>query len=206
VIPVTDGLEERERLLLHRYGRWLEALASGLLLPLTPEQEHFVRVSCGGDTPCSEFERVWVKFSQVRSQVTGTNAQGSLCVGPLEVASRCERLAAARRSAKVLSADYQQRREAVMDLVRAQLEALDAEFSERLRVADEQVGQLEAEVKEAVLQVGESVKHEEIHAVFRRGRVSWDSRGLNRYAETHPELHEFRQVGAPSGQIRYQAE
>ena len=92
-----------------------------------------------------------------------------------------------------------------MECIRAQLDALDAEFSGRLRAADEEVGRLEAEVKEAVLQVGESVKLEGIHAVYVRGRVSWDSRRLSRYAESHPELQEFCEVGAPSVRVRYQA-
>ncbi len=205
VLPTNGALNERERRLLLRYGRWLEALSSGHIQPLTPEQEHFVRVCRGGDTPNTEFERAWVKFSRLRAPTAGTNREGSPCVGPLEVASRCARLTEARHSAASVRAEYEQRRVAVIKLVQAQLEALDGEFAERLRAANEEVGRLESEVKEAVLEVGESVKHEGIHAVYLRARVSWDGRGLSRYAETHPELHEFRRVGTPSVSIRYKA-
>jgi len=35
----TDELEA-----LSEYGNWLEALATGVIKPLTPEQEHFLQV------------------------------------------------------------------------------------------------------------------------------------------------------------------
>jgi uncharacterized protein YifE (UPF0438 family) len=196
VIPATEALSQRERLLLLRYGRWLEALSSGRLCPLTPEQEQFVRVARGSEAPSTEFEHAWVKFLQMQSQARDHD--------PLAVASRCARLAQARRSEAAVQAEYQQRHAAVMEQVRSQLEALDTEFSERLRAANEEVGRLEADVKKVVLQLGQSVKHEGIHAVYARGRVSWDTRGLDGYAETHPEVQEFRKVGAPSVSVRYQ--
>jgi hypothetical protein len=49
------------------------------------------------------------------------------------------------------------------------------------------------------------VKLEGIHAIYYRGRVMWDSRGLSSYAETHPEVLEFRRIGNPSVSIRYKA-
>jgi hypothetical protein len=205
VVPVGTGLDESESRLLLRYGRWLEALSSGLLQPLTPEQEHFVRVARGADAPATEFERAWVKLAKSRAHTTETGGPDSPCVGPLEVASRCGELAAARRDAAAVRAEYQQRREAVLDLVRAQLEALDAEWADRLRLADEEVGRLEASVKELVLQFGQTVKHEGVHVVYSRGRVSWDDSGLIRYAEAHPEVKDFRKVGAPFASLRYAA-
>jgi hypothetical protein len=206
VIPPSRTLDEHERDLLLRYGRWLESLSSGRLQPLTPEQEHFVRVCRGGEIPSTEFERVWMKFLQVSVPSAGADSENSSCVGPLEVASRCARLTEAGHLATSVRAEYEQRRAALLQLIRPQLEALDAEFAERLRIASEQIRRLEIEVKEAVLEVGESVKHEGIHAVYVRGRISWDSRGLSRYAETHPDLHQFRRVGVPCVRICYKTE
>jgi hypothetical protein len=203
VVPAANGLEERERLLLLRYGRWLEALSTGILQALTPEQEHFVRVAHGSEEPRTEIERAWVKVSQLRGQSATADSLPSGCVGPLEVASRLEQLAEAKRYATEIRAAYQTRRESVLEQVRAQLESLDNEFAEMLREADEEVSRLESEVKEAVRQGGASVKHEGIHAIYMRGRVTWDNRGLSRYAETYPEVLEFRRVGNPSVSIRY---
>ena len=42
--------------------------------------------------------------------------------------------------------------------------------------------------------IGESVRHEGIQAVFLRGRTTWDSTGLSRYAESHPEVLTFRKA------------
>jgi uncharacterized protein YifE (UPF0438 family) len=203
VIPANSELDERERLLLLRYGRWLEALSSGMIQALTPEQEHFVRVAQGNDEPVTEFERVWVKISRLRALSVTPDRFHPSCAGPLEAASRVAQLAAAKRRANSLHADYEQRRAQVMEQVRAQLEAVDAEFGERLREADEDVGRLEAEVKEGVRESGASVKHEGIHVIYMRGRVTWDSQGLSRHAEIHPEVLEFRRVGNPSVSIRY---
>lgn len=203
VIPAHYELDESERLLLLRYGRWLEALSSGTLQALTPEQEHFVRVARGSDEPRTEFERAWVKLSRLRGPFRATDSLHSESIGPMEAAGRVAELAEAKGRASALHAEHQQRRELVMEQVRAQLEAVDAEFGEQLRMADEEVGRLEDEVREAVRQAGQSVKQEGIHAIYMRGRVTWDSRELNRYAEMHPELLEFRRIGNPSVSIRY---
>jgi uncharacterized protein YifE (UPF0438 family) len=203
VIPANNGLDERERFLLLRYGRWLEALSTGMIPALTPEQEHFVRVARGSEEPRTDFERAWVKLSQPRGRSDTTQSLHSGCVGPLEVSSRLAQLAEAKRYAAEIHVEYDNRRAAVMEQIRTQLEALDAEFGEMLREADEEVVRLEGEVKEAVRAVGESVKLEGIHAIYYRGRLTWDSRGLSRYAETHPDVLEFRRVGNPSVSIRY---
>ena len=60
VIPPGD-FTEPERDLLVRYGRWLEALASGTAAPVTPAQEQFVKVARGEREPETDFERAWVK-------------------------------------------------------------------------------------------------------------------------------------------------
>lgn len=205
VVPANSGLDERERLLLLRYGRWLEALSTGVIQALTSEQEHFVRVARGSEEPITDFERAWVKVSKVREQSSTSGALTSDCIGSLEVASRLTQLAEAKRYATEIHVEYENRRASVMEQVRAQLEALDAEFGEMLREADEEVVRLEGEVKEAVRAVGESVKQEGVHAIYMRGRVTWDSRGLSRYAETNPAVMEFRRVGTPSVSIRYKA-
>jgi hypothetical protein len=206
VLPADMELDERERLLLLRYGRWLEALATGAIQALTPEQERFVRVAHGSEEPRTDFEHAWIKFSKQRARSGATEGPYSSCVGPLEVFSCLEQLAEAKRYANEIHVEYEKRRAAVLEQVRAQLEALDAEFREMLREADDEVGRLEGKVKETVRAVGESVTYEGIRVVYMRGRVTWDNRGLSRYAETHPEVLEYRRVGNPSVSIRYTAE
>lgn len=44
------------------YGSWLEALASGAIRPVTPEQEHFLRVDRGEAPPETVCERAWLRL------------------------------------------------------------------------------------------------------------------------------------------------
>jgi hypothetical protein len=39
-------------------------------------------------------------------------------------------------------------------------------------------------------------------AVYANGRVTWDNKGLQAYAEWHPEVDKYKKVGEPSVSIR----
>jgi hypothetical protein len=192
------ALDDREKELLSRYGYWLEALAAGALAPSTPEQTQFVRVARGEAEPRSAFEVAWAKHR-------GAAVPAPPRVGPMELAGRLERLQAAREAAAAVVAEYEQRRAAILEQVRPQLEALEADFADRLETVRGEASELEAEAREAVLAFGASFRHGGIHAVYNRPRVTWDSQGLARYVETHPEVAEFRRVGKPSVSLRFQA-
>lgn len=65
-------LNPQERLLLNKYGSWLQALDEAWLEPMTAEQEHFVRASWGMEKPTTDFERVWAKYKRLlRGSRTG---------------------------------------------------------------------------------------------------------------------------------------
>jgi hypothetical protein len=197
-IPADAALDDAERGLLSRYGRWMEALSAGAIRPLTPEQEQFVRAAHGEAEPRTEFERVWLKYAQTRKPAEA--------VGPMEASARLALLAGARRFVASLRAEREQRRQAVLEQVRAQLDEIDAAYADELRAAEEVVGQREAEARQAVLMAGQSIKEEGIYAVYVRGRVTWDGRGLSEYVQTHPEVQQFRRVGPPSVSLRYQGD
>jgi uncharacterized protein YifE (UPF0438 family) len=191
-------LDDAERELLSRYGYWLEALATGTLSPSTPEQTQFVRVAQGQAEPRSAFEVAWAKH-----QRAARPAQPR--VGPMELAGRLETLQAARAALAPIQEEYEERRAAIMEQIRPLLETLDAEFTDRLRATREEVSRLEAEARAAVLAYGASFRHAGVRAVYTRPRVTWDSRRLARYMETHPEVGEFRRIGQPSVSLRFDA-
>ena len=196
--PVAESntLDEQERELLSRYGYWLEALAKGDLAPVTAEQEQFVEVAHGQAEPHSAFEIAWTKF---RRADDSTPPQ----VGPLEVGDRLTRLDAARAAANAVQDEYSARRVAILDQVRGQLDALDAEFADQFHATGNEAARLEREAREAVLAYGASFRHGRVHAVYSRGRVTWDGKRLAQYMETHPEVGEFRKMGTPSVSLRY---
>jgi hypothetical protein len=83
---------------------------------------------------------------------------------------------------------------------RAILLKFDAEYEE---IADA-IKAAEEQVKAAVLKTGETVKGTRYQAVYGKGRVSWDSKGLEEYFKAHDldALKRYRKEGAPSVSIR----
>ena len=86
--------------------------------------------------------------------------------------------------------------------IREQVAAIEAEFAGKTAIVDEKIAALEAEIKEAVKAIGASVKGSLLQAVYAKGRVSWDTKGLDGYIIAHPELGQFRKEGEPSVSIR----
>ena len=111
-------------------------------------------------------------------------------------------------------AEYQSQRDAAMlekqslidaiytAEIKAQVAEIEAEFSAKTEGVTENITALEAEIKKAVLEHGASVKGSLFHAVFAKGRVSWDTKSLDGYAAAHPELLSFRKEGEPSVSLR----
>jgi uncharacterized protein YifE (UPF0438 family) len=63
-VPLGDGYTPVEAYLLHNYGHWLEALATGEIAPSHPAHAHFVEVVRGKASPDNPAERAWVKFAR----------------------------------------------------------------------------------------------------------------------------------------------
>ncbi len=81
--------------------------------------------------------------------------------------------------------------------IKARLEEIETEFAGRLESVEENITRLEAEVRDEALRHGASVKGSFLKAVWNRGRVSWDTRGMERYSQEHPEILAFRKQGQP---------
>jgi hypothetical protein len=81
--------------------------------------------------------------------------------------------------------------------IRARLEEIEAEFATRVQAVNDNISALEAEIKGDVLQNAGSVKGTFLRAVWNRGRVTWDTKGMDSYASDHPEVLAFRKQGEP---------
>ena len=86
--------------------------------------------------------------------------------------------------------------------IKQQLADIDAETAPEFEAITEKKKELEANIKDSVIQVGESVKGAVYHAVWSKGRVSWNDKGLMQYLSVHPEIAYLREVGNPSVSIR----
>ncbi len=193
-----DQFDEPEHALLMRYGHWLEALASGVISPLTPEQTRFLEAARGERDPETPFERAWVKLRDLR---TGVARQAATDVDTLFA-----HLTEARWATQILQREYDSKKEEILAALRPRLEALEAEYAPRLRELAGEVEEGEARLKAAVLLQGTSVQRGDIRVVYTRGRVTWDRKGLEQSIESHPEVGQYRKVGPPGAYIRYQAE
>lgn len=88
------------------------------------------------------------------------------------------------------------------DAIKAQLADIDAEFQPAIDAANDGVSALTAEIKQDIISHGASVKADFLHAVYAKGRISWDTKGLDGYAVAHPEIASFRTQGQPSVAIK----
>lgn len=81
--------------------------------------------------------------------------------------------------------------------IKAKLEEIETEFSQRVEAVDENIAALEAEIKNEVIQHGASVRGTFLRAVWNRGRVTWNTKEMDGYASAHPEILGFRKEGKP---------
>jgi hypothetical protein len=86
--------------------------------------------------------------------------------------------------------------------IKAKLAEIDADFNVGAERINENIEGLGSELKSEVLALGTSVKSTVLHAVWNKGRVSWDTKSLDGYALAHPELLPYRKEGEPSVSIR----
>jgi hypothetical protein len=86
--------------------------------------------------------------------------------------------------------------------VKMALADIESEFSGHFENVDKQIAAITADVKEAVIAEGATVKGTNLQAVFAKGRTSWDSKKLEGLAIALPQLLEARTIGEPSVSIR----
>jgi len=100
-----------------------------------------------------------------------------------------------------------QEKQALIDTVltpeiKEKLAEIDAEFDPKVEQLLQEKSQLEAEIKDEVLNAGRTIKGTYHSFVWSKPRVSWDTKALDGYALAHPEIAQFRKPGKPSVSVR----
>ncbi|MHB0967418.1 MAG: hypothetical protein ACYC36_13295 [Bellilinea sp.] len=114
-----------------------------------------------------------------------------------------DKLAELQAQRTLIELDKQKAVESVMTPeIKQQLADIEAEFATKYEGVDANIAELEAQIKDAVIENGASVKGSFLHAVYSKGRVSWDSRKLEGLMMVIPQLAEARKEGDPSVAIR----
>ena len=81
--------------------------------------------------------------------------------------------------------------------IRRRLDEIEAEFAGKMEAVDANITALEEEIRQEALRQGASVKGSFLRAVWHKGRISWDTKSLDEYARSHPEVTAFRKQGEP---------
>jgi len=119
------------------------------------------------------------------------------------VHSMLDRLAELRAAPDAIRLQKQALIDTVLtDEIRAKLAEIDAEFAEPLQVAETAAAALEAEIKNAVIFQGATVKGSALMAVWNKPRVTWDTSKLDGLMLAFPQLAGARKEGEPSVTIR----
>ncbi len=116
--------------------------------------------------------------------------------------AKLDELSEVKTAAEVTRQDYEARRAEILMAVQAELEALEVEYQPLFESVEARVKTLDSEIRADMLQYGASVKGAHLHAIFSRGRVSWDTEQLDQYALKHPEIVQFRKQGEPIISLR----
>ena len=72
----------------------------------------------------------------------------------------------------------------------------------KLEAVNSNLKALEEGIRNLAKQAKRSIKGKFFQVVYVRGRVSWNTEALDKYANEHPEVAYFRKEGEPSVQIR----
>jgi hypothetical protein len=119
-----------------------------------------------------------------------------------QVSEKLERLSNLHAAADVTRLDYEAKRNEILAKVQAELDALELEYQPLMDTVQENIDELETQIKTDVLLHGESVSGGTYRAVFSKGRVGWDNKGMEQYAQLHPDVLKFRTEGQPIVSLR----
>lgn len=81
--------------------------------------------------------------------------------------------------------------------IKARLAEIESEFAGKVEAVEVNIASLENEIRQEALRRGSSIKGAFMRVIWHKGRVSWDTKSLDAYAEMHPEITDFRKQGEP---------
>jgi hypothetical protein len=114
-----------------------------------------------------------------------------------------DQLAEMQSKLDVLNLQEQEQRAAIIpEEVKRQLDDLKLEFDGKRSACDENIAELRELITLAVKAGGATVKGTRLSAVFVKGRVTWDTKGVDGFALAYPALLAYRKEGEPTVQFR----
>lgn len=122
---------------------------------------------------------------------------------PMNITEKLDSLAELHSQADALAIGKQDLiDQAIPPEVKARLDEIEAELTPAIDAVRQKIADLESEIKIAVILEGNTAKGAHFMAVWNKGRVTWDTKGLDGYLVAHPEIVAFRKVGEPTVSLR----
>jgi len=115
------------------------------------------------------------------------------------------RIALSHEASKVkeeLRAEIEAQTRNVYKAIEQRKSEIEAEFNGKADDVEANIKKLEAEIKADVKATGASVKGKYFHAVYVKGRVTWNTDKMDAWLVDHPFLKEARKEGEPSITLR----
>ena len=120
----------------------------------------------------------------------------------IEIEKKLEELKELDNERQIIQLDKQAAVNAILtDEIKEKLDEIEVYYKSALEHLNELSNYIEHEIKSAVLDNGASVKGI-YHAIYVKGRVTWNSKALDGYALAHPEINKMRKTGKPSVRIK----
>jgi hypothetical protein len=120
----------------------------------------------------------------------------------MDIINALDELAEEQESHDLLRQERDGKCNEIMSQIQGQLDALDAEYQPRMIAANTHISELTEQIKAAVIEFGRSFKATKLHAVYAKGRVTWDGKKLDGMMSIIPALADARREGEPSVTIR----
>ena len=120
----------------------------------------------------------------------------------MTIIEKLDRLHYLKTKNAAAAAEFEAVKAAVLALHQDELERAESYAEKIVSATRDEMDSLETGIKADVLSRQVTVRGAHLQAVYSRGRVSWDSKTLDGYALSHPEILAARTEGKPSVAFR----
>lgn len=114
-----------------------------------------------------------------------------------------DQLAEVRAQSLLIESDKQRMIDSILTPeIRQQIADIEAEFAPKAQAAAEKSSELESTIKAEVLAGGQTAQGDSLECTFAKGRISWDTKGLDEAIKVLPQLAQYKKQGEPYATIR----
>lgn len=134
-------------------------------------------------------------LKKIKEDIEGTNKKEDTFEKKL-IAQEIDELAELELQLEALELQKQAQIDQILTSeIKSKIEAIELGFVNSVRSIQENIETSKKRIKEEVLRYSSTVEGIGLQVVWNKGRVSWDLKSLEEYAESHPEILKFRKEG-----------